>query len=84
MAKYGSTRQLLNSLTSDEADTRAQAYQDVYEAGFQPGEVRSDPPEDRLREAGLIPEEGPDYPDTSERFERIEQLLEEIRDEVSS
>lgn len=83
MAKYGSTRQLLNSLTSDEADTRAQAYQDCYEAGFQPGQVRRNPPEEDLREAGLIPEKGPDYPDTGERFQEIRDILEEIRDEVA-
>lgn len=76
VSEYESTAELREALTSDQADRRATAYGDVFEAGLQPQAVLSDePPETELAEAGLVPTAR----DQRTRNDRLEDILAELQ-----
>lgn len=83
MADYSNLASLRGGLTADNPDNRAEAYQAVMNAGVQPSEVlASDPDEETVEtlvEADVIPAgASARSKPVDERWERIEQLLEEI------
>lgn len=81
---YENLKALRLAVTSDDANDRAEAYQNVLDAGIDPSDVRSpDPPVQELRDAGIIPEEENQAPPASELRQRQVELLEDIRDAVS-
>lgn len=79
--QYSSVASLRESLTSDNPDTRAEAYTAVLNADVQPSLILNTPPDsgavNQLVEAGVLPAPADDTPG-SDRFARMVELLEEI------
>lgn len=76
---FASLAELREALRSDDDDRLQTAYEAVYDADLRPSEVQSsDPPVPNLVAGGVIPEGDPDGPPIGHRWDRIEELLEEI------
>lgn len=82
MPDYGSLAALRDALTSDDPDTRAEAYQAVLETDTKVSAVLGGDVSDEvvatLVEADVIPEGGTASPPVSENWERALELLESI------
>lgn len=85
MAEYSSLAELRADLTADDPDERASAYGAVLSADIEVSEVlSSNPPEDDLREAGVIPEldESDTLPPAAETRKRTNDLLEQVVEQL--
>lgn len=81
MAPYQSLPDLRAALSSDEPDTRVDAYRAVFEADLEPRAVMgNDPPEDELVAAGVIEDGDSDdgEPTAQGQRARIIELLEQL------
>lgn len=84
MADYDNIAELRRALSADSPDRRANAYGDVMAQDVQPSQILETPPDSAavqtLVEAGVVADEdtGNQGPPASDRWARIEELLETI------
>lgn len=87
MAQYNDTAALRAALTDDDPDDRAEAYGAVMGQDVQPSELLQTPPKpaalETLRAAGVLGDAASDGAPIGDRWERIEELLEAIRDNTA-